>query len=100
MSLRRIKTTVPQRTLGSKAQKLKLHSVYLRMSHLAMERLRRETEIQNLKARLELLDKRVAAIDAELVKLRELAAQGTPMHPDAVDDEQAILGGPGLAIRY
>jgi len=90
---RRINTTVPQRTLGSRKVQAPTHAIYLRMSFLAMERRRRQVEVDNMQARLVLLRKRISVIDKELETL--IATVGIPTPP--------VKGSslpPGLAIRY
>ena len=93
---RRIRTTVPPKTLAGRRTQPDSHAIYLRMSYLAMERKRRQIEVDNLGARLELFRNRLTVIDRELAKLADQVARPELFtEPDETDG-----GGATLSIRY
>lgn len=92
---RRIRTTVPPKTLAGRRSQPESHAAYLRMSYLAMERKRRQVEVDNLTARLEVLQARLKVIDRDLAKLADQVAK-----PELFVDADLPDSGPSLSIRY
>lgn len=93
---RRIRTTMPPKTLAGRRTQPDSHAVYLRMSYLAMERKRRQVEVDNLSTRLEMLRARLTVIDRELAKLADQVAR-----PELFVEPEADQGGNAmLSIRY
>ncbi len=92
---KRIKTTVPGRTLGARRLRPTTHSIYLRLSYLALEKQRRLVEITNLEGRLDTLRKRLLVIDKEAEKLHSLGdLNREPLPADAPAPSGTI------SIRY
>lgn len=94
---KRIRTTLPARTLAGQKTQPSTHAMYLKMSHLAMERRRRQVEIDNMSARTAVLRARVATIDRELAELAARVAKPLPVVADADPTPALALG---LSIKY
>ena len=52
---KRVKSTIPSRTWSGRKVQVSNHAIYLKLSFLSQERRRRQIELENLKARIELL---------------------------------------------
>lgn len=94
---KRIRTTLPARTLAGQKTQPSTHALYLKMSHLAMERRRRQAEIDNMTARCAVLRQRVTAIDRELA---DLAARVAKPLPAVAEADQVPAVNLGLSIKY
>lgn len=94
-NFKRIKTTIPGRTVGGRRLQPSTHTIYLRLSFLALEKKRRLGEVVKAEARLEIVRRRLVAIDLEAEKLHKLGDLN--MNPLPADPPQA----PGsISIRY
>lgn len=96
---KRVKSTIPSRTWSGRKVQVSSHAIYLKLSFLAQERRRRQIELENLKARIDLLCKRIASVDVEMEKLSASlpAASNTAAF---IADADPVSLPPGLLIRY
>ena len=94
---KRVKSTIPSRTWGGRKVQISEHAIYLKLGFLAQERRRRQVELDNLTARIILLQKRIGTVDAEMEKLRDSIVPAPISHIIEADPPPQARG---LLIRY
>jgi hypothetical protein len=94
---KRVKSTMPSRTWSGRKVQVSNHAIYLKLSFLSQERRRRQVELDNLKARIELLQKRMVAVDQEIVKLSASIVPPSQSHIVEADPEPLSRG---ISIKY
>jgi cell division protein FtsB len=94
---KRVKSTIPGRTWSGRKVQVSNHAIYLKLSFLSQERRRRQVEMDNLKARLELLQKRMTAIDQEIAKH---SASIVPISQSHIAEADPKPLPSGISIKY
>ena len=94
---KRVKSTIPSRTWSGRKVQVSNHAIYLKLSFLSQERRRRQVELDNLKARIELLQKRMVAVDQEIAKLSALVVPPAQSYIAEADPEPLPRG---ISIKY
>ena len=94
---KRVKSTIPSRTWGGRKVQISEHAIYLKLGFLAQERRRRQVELDNLKARIILLQKRIDTVGSEMEKLQNSIVPAPSSHIMEPDPPPQARG---LLIRY
>jgi len=94
---KRVKSTIPSRTWGGRKVQVSEHAVYLKLGFLSQERRRRQVEIDNLKNRIIMLQKRIDTVDSEMEKLKTSIIAAPASH---IAEADAKPQARGLLIRY
>jgi len=94
---KRVKSTIPSRTWGGRKVQVSEHAIYLKLGFLSQERRRRQIEIDNLKARIIMLQKRIETVDSEMEKLKTSIVAAPASHIAEPDPPPQARG---LLIRY
>ncbi len=96
-NFKRVKSTIPSRTWSGRKVQVSNHATYLKLSFLSQERRRRQVELNNLSARIELLKKRMVTIDQEIEKLSAQIVSPAQSHVTEADPEPQQRG---ISIKY
>ncbi|MEM9302485.1 MAG: hypothetical protein AAGE01_10265 [Pseudomonadota bacterium] len=73
--MKRIRSTVPPLTYGGTRERLSRHAIYLRLSHLEIEKRRRASELALVKQRLAAISQRMATLGDEIDHLKALESR-------------------------
>lgn len=91
----RIRSTIPPATFGQQRERLSKHAIYLKLSHLELEKRRRGAEMDLMRSRLTALQQRVNALTEEIERLKALEAEIA----DAATGFEASAPEAGGALR-
>jgi hypothetical protein len=96
-NFKRVKSTIPNRIWSGRKVQVSNHATYLKLSFLSQERRRRQVELGNLTTRIDLLKKRLIAIDQEIEKLSAQIVSPAQSHVADADPEPLQRG---ISIKY